>query len=403
MMLTQIAANTKEGFRQGCQRWKSLLAGCLAHMTHDGYSDTLYVFLPLWQVQFGLTFAEVGFFKTLFSGTMAAFQVPAGHLAGRMGEIRVLLAGTALTCLSFGLYGWATTPVLLGLILMLCGLGESVQHPISSSIISNAYPAEKTRRKALSTFNFSGDIGKMALPGVAAIIISLSDWQTASKLLSFMGFVITVFIFSITRDIERVEKPDIVNQSTAMLLGWKGYQAFWSLSTIGMIDSATRMGFLTFFPFLLINKGADIPLVGFALTLVFAGGATGKLVCGMLANRVGILRSVIVTEIATAACIGGMLTLPLAHAMILSPILGIALNGTSSVLYGSVPELVPAEKRNQAFAIFYTAAIGSGAVSPAIYGLISDSVGINTAVSLVAVVVLATLPLTALLRGKMAQ
>lgn len=402
MVLADIAANAEHKIEQGYKHWKSLLAGSLAHLTHDGFSDTLYVFFPLWQAQFGLTFAEVGFFKTLFSGSLAIFQVPSGYLANRIGEIRLLLVGTILTCLAVGLLGWVATPLFLGFLLVLGGLGESVQHPLSSSIISNAYPDVKARRKALSTFNVAGDIGKMSFPAIAALLISQSDWQTASKFLSLLGLVITVVIFIITKDIGHRNKTNITKKSTTMLLGWKGYQAFWSLLTIGFIDSATRMGFLTFFPFLLKSKGADIPLIGFALTLVFAGGATGKLVCGILATRFGILPSVIFTETATAVCIWSMLTLPLTNALILAPILGIALNGTSSVLYGSVPELVPEEKRKHAFAIFYTATIGAGAISPSIYGLMSDMVGINTTVSIVALVVLATLPLTLPLRGKMA-
>jgi len=403
MVVTQIAVKVETNTQQGYKRWKNLLAGCLAHLTHDGFSDTLYVFFPLWQVQFGLTFAEVGFFKTLFSGSLAIFQVPSGYLANCIGELRLLLIGTILTCLAFGLIGWATTPLCLGLLLVIGGLGESVQHPLSSSLISNTYPEVKPRRKALSTFNVAGDIGKMTFPAIAAVLISQSNWQTASKVLSLLGLVITVVIFIMTRNIQHATKANSSKKSTTMLLGWKGYQAFWSLSTIGIIDSATRMGFLTFFPFLLTNKGADIPLIGLALTLVFAGGATGKLVCGILATRFGIVLSVIFTETSTAMCIWGMLTLPLTSTLILAPILGIALNGTSSVLYGSVPELVPEEKRNQAFAIFYTATIGAGAISPSIYGLLSDMVGIHTTVSIVALVVLATLPLTLLLRGKMAR
>lgn len=403
MTLTTIDTNTKIITNPKYKNWKSLLAGSLAHLTHDGFSDTLYVFFPLWQAQFGLTFAEVGFLKTLFSGSLAMFQVPAGYLANRTGEIRLLLIGTTLTCLSVGFFSWATTPLFLGLLLVIGGLGESVQHPLSSSIISNAYPEVKARRKALSTFNVAGDIGKMLLPGIAAFLISQSDWQTASKVLALLGLVITGVIFTITRSIQPTVKPKIVEKSPMALLGWQGYQAFWSLSGIGIIDSATRMGFLTFFPFLLKAKGADITLIGFALTLVFAGGATGKLICGILATRFGILRSVIVTETATALCIWSMLTLPLNTSLMLAPILGIALNGTSSVLYGSVPELVPEGKRNQAFAIFYTATIGAGAISPSIYGLLSDMIGINTTVNIVAFVVLVTLPLTFILRGKMAS
>jgi MFS transporter, FSR family, fosmidomycin resistance protein len=183
-------------------------------------------------------------------------------------------------------------------------------------------------------------------------------------------------------------------------LGWNGYQAFWSLSIIGVIDSATRMGFLTFLPFLLQEKGASVTQIGFTLTLIFAGGAAGKLICGILATRVGILRSVIITESVTAICIAGMLVLSFSNALLLAPFLGVALNGTSSVLYGSVPELVSEKQRKQAFSIFYTMTLGAGAVSPAIYGTISDFAGITTTVIIVAVVLLATIPLTLPLRGK---
>jgi len=59
------------------------------------------------------------------------------------------------------------------------------------------------------------------------------------------------------------------------------------LLLIGIIDSATRMGFLTFLPFLLKARGADLPTVGIALMLIFAGGAAGKLVCGYLGSVLG--------------------------------------------------------------------------------------------------------------------
>ena len=39
-----------------------------------------------------------------------------------------------------------------------------------------------------------------------------------------------------------------------------------------------------------------------------------------------------------------VLALPLVPSLILLPVLGVALNGTSSVLYGTVPELVDGDK-----------------------------------------------------------
>ena len=152
------------------------------------------------------------------------------------------------------------------------------------------------------------------------------------------------------------------------------------------------MGFLTFLPFLLQTKGAAVPEIGVALTLLFGGGAAGKLVCGFLGARLGMLPAVLITEGATAAGILSLLPLPLGAALVLLPIIGVALNGTSSVLYGTVPDLVPPERRPHAFGVFYTGTVGAGALSPALYGLFGDAVGISAAMLLVAGVVLLTLP-----------
>jgi MFS family permease len=108
---------------------------------------------------------------------------------------------------------------------------------------------------------------------------------------------------------------------------------------------------------------------------------------------------VFLTEGLTAACVLLLIPLPLVAAFLLLPILGIMLNGTSSVLYGSVPELVDPAERRRAFAIFYTGTIGSGAVSPVLYGLFSDAIGISAMMGVVAGVVLLTLPLAWKLRS----
>jgi predicted MFS family arabinose efflux permease len=63
------------------------------------------------------------------------------------------------------------------------------------------------------------------------------------------------------------------------------------------------------------------------------------------------------------------------------------------VLYGTVPELVTAERRESAFGVFYTGTIGAGALAPALYGILSDAIGLTPAMLFVAAVVLLTLPL----------
>lgn len=385
--------------------FRILTTSGLAHFTHDGFSDMLYVFFPVWQTQFGLAFAQVGLFKMLFSGTLALFQVPCSFLVQRVGAVRLLLGGTLLTSVAVAACGWAATPIVLGCLLVIGGFGESVQHPISSTLISNAYPDKELRRTALSIFNVSGDVGKLAFPAVSALIISRFGWPQASHAMGIFGIAVTLALFFLTARTSSqagCSEPAAAESREGVSI-FRGNGAFVALLAIGILDSGTRMGYLTYFPFLLRDKGADIALTGFALSLIFGGGVAGKFVCGVLATRVGVLRTVLITEILTGACIWATIVLPLGAVLVLCPVLGLALNGTSSVLYGSVPELVPEDKRNQSFAIFYTATIGSGAVSPFLYGLVGDLIGINRTLVVVGTLVLATLPLLLPLRGKLAE
>ena len=49
---------------------RALGGACGAHVLHDGYTDLIWVALPIWQAEFGLSYAAVGFLRTIFSGTM---------------------------------------------------------------------------------------------------------------------------------------------------------------------------------------------------------------------------------------------------------------------------------------------------------------------------------------------
>jgi len=88
-----------------------------------------------------------------------------------------------------------------------------------------------------------------------------------------------------------------------------------------------------------------------------------------------------------------LLPLPLVSGLAVLPVIGMALNGTSSVLYGTVPELVGPVHRQRAFSIFYTGGVGTGALAPVLYGLASDLANVPTMMVLVAAIVLMTLPL----------
>src|SRR5262249_57944181 len=85
----------------------------------------------------------------------------------------------------------------------------------------------------------------------------------------------------------------------------------------GIADSIVRGGFFVCLPFLLMEKGAAVTTAGFALTLVFIGGAAGKLACGWVANWLGNLVTVAICQTLTAAGILVVLLLPLQLTLII--------------------------------------------------------------------------------------
>ena len=371
-------------------RRRALIAGCSAHAVHDGLTDVIYVLLPIWQAQFALSYAQIGLLRGAYSGMMAVFQLMASRAATLWGRIPMLVGGTALAGVAYLLAGQASGLTVLLLALLLGGLGASTQHPLASSMITDAYEGGGGVKQALSHYNFSGDIGKTLIPGLVGLLLTLISWRASASLLGLLGLAAAGCLWWLIpaqpHAATATPKP-LPCTATGSATGLR------ALILTGVLDSAVRMGFLTFLPFLLQAKGAGTAGIGLALMLLFIGGAFGKLFCGYLGVRIGMMKTVWLTETSTALLIVTALYLPLAGLMLMLPVLGLVLNGTSSVLYGAVPDLASAGQRERAFALFYTGTIGGGALAPVLMGGVGDALGVPVAVMVLAGMLLVTLPL----------
>ena len=113
----------------------------------------------------------------------------------------------------------------------------------------------------------------------------------------------------------------------------------------------------------------------------------------MIAEHLGIVRTAIISELATAGGIILLLPLPLEACYFLLPIVGVALNGTSSVLYASVAEFVTPERHSRGFGLFMTLTMGAWAIAPAVFGVFSDLIGVEITMFVVSLFTLTTVPL----------
>jgi MFS transporter, FSR family, fosmidomycin resistance protein len=380
----------RQGVWSSPQR-RNLAGACLAHMLHDGYTDQLYALLPVWQSEFGLSYAALAVVRALYYGTMGGLQVPGDKWIGRLGPRAALALATCVAAV-----GYLVMALPLGFPglcagLVIAGIGSSVQHPRASLLVTNTYG--KAARGPLGIYNFAGDLGKASFPAVVALLLPVVAWRPAVGIMAFVGLAVAVaLMFVVPR------RPFVAPLEDKFTASSGGGRGFGLLLTIGALDTATRMGYLLFLPFLLHTRGGTEAIVGLGLALLFIGGALGKATCGWLGQRLGVVWSVIVTEVATALLIAATLFLPLVPMLAVLPLLGIFLNGTSSVLYGTVPDLAPKGDIGRGFALFYSGVIGAGGLAPIAYGALADHSNRTVGILAAALTAAAIVPLVLALR-----
>jgi FSR family fosmidomycin resistance protein-like MFS transporter len=373
-------------------RSRSLLGACLAHTLHDGYTDQLYALLPVWQSQFGLSYAGLAIVRAFYYGAMGGLQLPADRWMSRWRPRTALAVSTFVAAAGFLLMALPTGFAGLCVGLLIAGIGSSVQHPRASQLVTSSYGAAS--RGPLGIYNFAGDVGKATLPATVALLLPVLPWRAVVGLMGLLGIAVASGLLALIPKHPTIAAPD---HKTGRAAGDRG--GFRLLVCIGVLDTATRMGYLLFLPFLIHGRGGSSATVGLGLALLFTGGALGKASCGWLGQRIGVVGSVIATEVATTALIVMTLLVPLTAMMVILPLLGMVLNGTSSVLYGTVPELAPRGNAGRAFALFYTGVIGSGALAPIAYGAIADHSSQLIGIVASACTALIIVPLVLLLRA----
>jgi hypothetical protein len=144
--------------RHGERRAMSVASG--AHALHDGYTDLIYIMLPVWQAEFGLSYAAIGLLRGLYAGTMALLQMTAARLSRRYGAAAVLAGGTGLAGFGYCLAGFSGSFAVVLVALIVGGIGASAQHPIAPAMVAHAFSGPRSM-KAMGGYNFAGDIGKM--------------------------------------------------------------------------------------------------------------------------------------------------------------------------------------------------------------------------------------------------
>ena len=152
------------------------------------------------------------------------------------------------------------------------------------------------------------------------------------------------------------------------------------LGTMVFFDSLIQAVFLTFLGFIMINKGAHEGIASMAVVLALVGGMIGKYICGLAAARLGDRVMFFGMQLLTLVGLIAVIQIPANTLLFLLPFIGLVIQGTSTVTYGSVADFVTPERQSRGYSLIYTASSISSVVGPVAMGLIADTQGLEFAI-----------------------
>ena len=371
---------------------------CAAHIVQDGLSSAIYVLLPILAQAFGLSYAQVGLIKAAHTSSMLVLELPSGILSERFG-IRPLLAfglvcaGVGFICLSY-----ANSIAIITISLVIAGIGAAFQHAIASSLISSTH-TNRGRRSALGIYNSAGDGGKLAFTGLFGLALGIGlSWQNIVVGYGLIAVMTGGVILVVLNKLNSGGPENGFSAEHRTVSVWKDWgisnrTAFSALIAAIFLDTAVQSGFFIFVTFLVAERNVPTNLAVLAIVATLAGGMFGKAGCGFLAARLGVKQAFTLVQCATAAVICIILVTPATIIFLLLPVLGVFLQGSTSITYGAVNDYVRDERKSRGFALIYSLTGLSAIAGPVGFGLVGDHFGLDiTMLSMAAVSLLAIVP-----------
>ena len=387
--------------KNGKQSRNALFVCCGSHIIQDGLVALQFVLLPVLAQSLGLNYAQVGFLRALSNSAMSILEIPSGILAEKYGERRLLVLGLVAAGLGYLGVAVSSTFWLIAVFFVVTGAGAGFQHSLASAVLVKAFGAREKRR-ALGTYNASGDAGKLTYTAAFSAWIGAGlGWDVVVTLLSLLAIAFAVAVWKLLPETTRVSshQPDTVSRGGfVQRWGIKKPRQFATLGVVVFLDSAVQSVFLTFLAFVLLQKGASAHTASFAVVLALIGGMTGKFCCGFLTARFGDFKPFVLIQLLTIAGIAGVILLPVELVLIILPVVGLVVQGSSTITYGAISDHIEASHQSRGFALIYSFSGIATVVGPFAFGLLADVSGLDSVLWVLCVLTGMCLPLATFLQ-----
>ena len=256
-----------------------LLAG--THFIVDGYSNIYAPLLPLLIPHLNLSLAAAGTLMMCFQMANSVAQLGFGHMADRWRPRVLVVVGPLVAVTILALVGLASSPWMLGVILVAGGLGAAAFHPPAAALVHRL--SGERKGFAMSFHITGGSLGFSLGPLIFAPFAERHGLQWTPFLMIPALAVLALFL----PRVPSIEHPREHGELVGFGALWPYRKPLTLLYLIVVIRTLTALSFATFMPVMLTRRGMSVSDAGTAIAAYLFASSVGGFLGGPLADRWG--------------------------------------------------------------------------------------------------------------------
>jgi FSR family fosmidomycin resistance protein-like MFS transporter len=348
------------------------------HMAVDFASGSVPALLPFFTLKFDLSYTATAVLMLAVLVSSSLVQPFFGLWSDRRGAMWLLPGGVALAGLATGLAASAPTYPLVAGLVFVAGIGIAAYHPEGAKFA--AFASGRKRASGMSYFNIGGNTGYALGPIVVTPLVLWLGLGGGTLAMVPVLVMATVLLRSLSA--LRGVAPAAAGARRAAD-GRDDVRAMTLLTIVIAFRSVAWFGLLTFVPLWVVANGGTEGEGGRELSLMLVSGAIGTLVLGPVADRIGLRRTLVVTQAALPFLIVVFVAVGGAVGTFALMLVGLSCVGTFGVTM-VLSQLYLPRHVGMASGLSIGLAMGLGGIAAVLLGVVADIIDLETALYLAA-------------------
>jgi FSR family fosmidomycin resistance protein-like MFS transporter len=315
-----------------------LLSYALAHFSVDLCAGALPVIMLFLAPLLGLSIAQAGFVIGVYSISSSLTQPLFGYLSDRTGGRYQSAIGLAMIAIFQGMLGFATNYGMLLAMVMLAGCGSAAFHPHGASGATRAGGDRKA--SFMAVFMLGGNTGYALGPVIAAAAMTAFGVH-GSAVISLIGLALVPVVLT-AQGARSPQQPAAKSLAVGGSIRTFSVLAVIALMSIMFLRAWTQSSITTYIPvFFTQVAGFSVAEASRISSVNLFALAAGGLVGGMLADRFGGRRVMILAWLVYAPAVLLMFGVPDARVYLIAALAGFVAGASWPPLIVMAQELFP--------------------------------------------------------------